>query len=204
MSPSSPLLSEKALNYLHDTDFLLTKRETIRQLQRWLSETQEQLYTLADEHKSKLPAHALQRSAKISRGENYRGLPFLVLDYPRLLTKEDVFALRTFFWWGNFFSCTLHLQGHSLQTFRPSLLQNLNTAQAPDTFLCVNDTPWEYHFNPANYRPLSELKPHELEEILQKDFFKISRKLPLNQYQQLPSFAHENFSMYLQLLNIEK
>ena len=204
MSPSSPLLSEKALNYLHDTDFLLTKRETIRQLQQWLSDSQQQLYTLANQHKNELPAHALQRSAKISRGENYRGLPYLVLDYPRLLTKDDVFALRTFFWWGNYFSCTLHLQGKSLTSYRSALQQNFSKLKAPDVFICVNDTPWEYHFNPANYRPLSALSLQELEALLQKDFFKISQKLPLNEYQQLPTFSHDCFSLYLRLLSIEK
>lgn len=204
MSPSSPLLSEKALGYLHDTDFLHTKRETIRQLQQWLSETQQLLRSLADQYKSQLPPHALKRSAKISRGENYRGLPYLVLDYPGLLTKEDVFALRTFFWWGNFFSCTLHIEGKSLSNYRPALLRNLHTTTAPDVYICVNNTPWEYHFNSDNYRLLSSLTPQETEALLQNNFFKISRKLPLSEYRQLPAFANESFSFYLQLLNIKQ
>src|SRR4051794_24734884 len=48
---------------------------------------------------------------KISRGENYRGLPYVILDFPRNFGKEDVFAIRSFFWWGNFFSITLQLEG---------------------------------------------------------------------------------------------
>ncbi|WP_017731464.1 hypothetical protein [Nafulsella turpanensis] len=203
MSPSPPLISAKALNYLHDKDFLLTKRKTIRQLQQWLSETQQALLTVANKHKNELPPHALQRSAKISRGENYHGLPYLVLDYPRLLSKEDVFSFRTFFWWGNYFSCTLHLQGHSLRTFRPTLIESLPASSLPDDFASVNDTPWEYHFQPDNYRPLSSFKSNELEELLDKDFFKISRKLPLEEYQQLPSFARNCFQQYLRLLKIE-
>jgi len=58
-----------------------------------------------------LPAALTEIPAKISRGENYEGLPYVMLDYPRCFGKEDVCAVRTFFWWGNFFSITLHLKG---------------------------------------------------------------------------------------------
>ena len=50
-------------------------------------------------------------SPKISKGENYRGLPYVMLDYPRLFGREEVLAIRTFFWWGHGFSVTLHLKG---------------------------------------------------------------------------------------------
>ena len=58
-----------------------------------------------------LPEEVLIQSPKISRGENYNGLPYVMLDYPRCFGKEDVFAMRTMFWWGNFFSITWHLKG---------------------------------------------------------------------------------------------
>src|SRR6185437_142624 len=48
-------------------------------------------------------------SPKISRGENYRGLPWVMLDYPGVLGRDDVMAIRAMFWWGHAFIVTLHL-----------------------------------------------------------------------------------------------
>ncbi|MFK5012123.1 hypothetical protein ACI4AC_27485, partial [Klebsiella pneumoniae] len=40
-------------------------------------------------------------SPKISKGEQYLQLPYVMLDFPRNFTDNDFFAIRTFFWWGN-------------------------------------------------------------------------------------------------------
>ena len=56
------------------------------------------------------------KEPKISKGENYKGLPWVMLDYPRVFGKEDVYAIRTFFLWGHAFSITLHLKGCLLYT----------------------------------------------------------------------------------------
>ena len=59
-------------------------------------------------------------SAKISKGENM-GLPWVMLDYPRLFGQEDVLAIRTMFWWGHCFSVTLHLKGRYYGAYLPLL-----------------------------------------------------------------------------------
>ena len=71
-------------------------------------------------------------NGKIFRGENYRQLPYLVLDYPKHFSKESVLAFRTMLWWGNFFSCTLHLQGKALDERRSSLIQNWRSFRKKD------------------------------------------------------------------------
>ena len=52
---------------------------------------------------------------RISRGEQYKGLPWVMLDYPRVFGKENVLAVRTMFWWGHYFTVTLHLKGEYLR-----------------------------------------------------------------------------------------
>src|SRR5580704_6024625 len=64
-------------------------------------------------------AAAFTAGPKISRGEHYRGLPWVMLDYPRAFGREDVLAIRTMFWWGHTFSVTLHLKGRYQQLFLP-------------------------------------------------------------------------------------
>ncbi len=196
---------DKELNYLHNTDFLLTKRKLIEQIQQILALSQQQLREVLKENKPNLPPNCLQRAGKISRGENYRGLPYLVLDYPRLLAKNDIFSFRTMFWWGHFFSCTLHLQGQSLQRYRSCLQENLlkKPGTLPsDTWICVNSsTPWEYHYQASNYQLLTGLPPEKLRLLLEGEFIKLSRKIPLSQYGQLPPFSRESLLYFLGCLH---
>src|SRR5205085_6167099 len=96
-------------------------------------------------------------TGKIFRGENYRKLPYVVLDYPKLFSADNVLAFRTMFWWGNEFSFTLHLQGRALDKFRAAIEKNIHTLQHKQFYFCVNDSPWQYSFTADNYLPLDEL-----------------------------------------------
>jgi hypothetical protein len=46
-------------------------------------------------------------SFKITRGDNYRLMPYLILDYPRISSKEFPVLFRTMFWWGHFYSLNM-------------------------------------------------------------------------------------------------
>ena len=35
---------------------------------------------------------------------------------PAVFSKENIFAIRTMFWWGNFFSISLHVSGKYFKT----------------------------------------------------------------------------------------
>lgn len=198
--PHIPPLNQQELDYLQDTHFLLTKRKLTHQLQQLLAKTQQELQELFQKHKHQLPPHSLRRAGKISRGENYKGLPYLILDYPRLLAKEDIFAFRTMFWWGNFFSCSLQLQGKSLATYRSALSHKLITYKSSGLYMCVNSTPWEYHYGNDNYQLLESLSKEKISQLLEQDFCKISRKTDLRNYAELPSFALNCAREYLGLL----
>ena len=50
-----------------------------------------------------LPAVLVESEPRISRGEQYQRLPWVMLDYPRIFGKEDIFAIRTFFLVGKLF-----------------------------------------------------------------------------------------------------
>ena len=47
-----------------------------------------------------------------------------MLDYPALFKKDEIFALRTMFWWGNFMSITLLLSGGYKETFATVIEEN--------------------------------------------------------------------------------
>ena len=200
---TTPEFSRQQLEYLHDTSFLLAKRKINKQLDQLLATTERELVKFVNqESPAGIPDTCLTVAGKISRGENYRGLPYLVLDYPRLFKKEDVFAFRTMCWWGHFFSCTLHLQGKTLYEHRRHILPAVLSLQNswPETYICVNKTPWEYHYGKDNYMLLHTFNEHEIAELLEKDFVKISRKTELDSYQLIPEFALRCFHDFLATL----
>ena len=198
-----PELDRKQLEYLHDTSFLLAKRKISKQLDQLLAATERVLVGFVqDESPEVIPESCLTAAGKISRGENYRGLPYLVLDYPRLFKKEDIFTFRTMCWWGHFFSSTLHLQGTTLDLHRRKIEQSLLALRNawPETYLCVHKTPWEYHYGEDNYQLLQHLDEGSISNLLKKDFIKISRKTALDNYQELPEFTLQAFRDFLSLL----
>ncbi len=196
-----PPFSKQQLEYFHDTSFLLTKREILKRLQHLLAVSERELVKIIrEEAPSSVPDDCKTAAGKISRGENYRGLPYLVLDYPRLFKQKDIFTFRTMCWWGNFFSCTLHLQGTVLQQLRLALNRGIRSGHfSPDTYICVNSTPWEYHYEPDNYQLLSEMEHREISDLLDRDFVKISRKMELDHYNNLPRFASSCFQEFIKL-----
>ena len=144
------------------------------------------------------PAFSKFKTSKISRGENYRGLPYLVLDYPAVFSAEDTFAFRTMFWWGNFFSCTLHLQGKPLDLYRDLVIDNIGHLVNYDIFLCINQSPWEYHYEVDNYKLLSV---DDLDFIKESQFLKLNKKFDLGSWKSLPSEANRFLVQLLDILN---
>lgn len=99
---------------------------------------------------SHLPQTVLSFTPKIARGENYLGLPWVMLDYPRVFTKQDVFAIRTFFWWGNCVSVTLQLSGIYQQQFQAQLLEKISTNDNEWLLCCNTQDAWQHHFEANN------------------------------------------------------
>ncbi len=94
---------------------------------------------------------------KISRGENYRGLPWVMLDYPRVFGREDVLAIRTMFWWGHAFSITLHLKGKYQEIFLPDIKQHRARLIGADFFMGVGPDEWRHEVVPENYLPMGDI-----------------------------------------------
>ncbi len=93
-------------------------------------------------------------SPKISKGENYQGLPYVMLDYPRLFGRDDVLAIRTFFWWGHSFSVTLHLKGIYRESHLPVLQQRWAELAAAGFHVGISEDEWRHEHMPETYRPI--------------------------------------------------
>ncbi len=172
--------SKHELVCLQDTDFLLTKRAINEKVQTLLLKLASEL---ADEPHA-LPLPPIR--TKVSKGENYRGLPYWVLDYPASFAKDDVFAYRTICRWGHEFSFTLHLAGAFLDDHKAALIASYDKlAATPGVYLCINTTQWEHHFEQDNYRLFNEVvvDANEWKGFLSgREFVKLAIKMPLDEW----------------------
>ncbi len=147
-------------------------------------------------------AEALTKGGKISKGENYKGLPYLVLDYPRKFKTQDIFAYRVMFWWGHYFSATLLLGHMDLMKYRETIVDQLEKLHNQNVFFCVNDSPWEHHFQKDNYVKIDRLGRQEINNFLvDHQFIKLSKKLDLDKWELLPQFAVESLILFLRCLD---
>lgn len=191
------MLSPKELKYLQDQDFLLSKVKITDFIFQQLSEVKGELRTFIEQTHFPFPEKTDLKNGKISKGEKYQNLPYLILDFPKRIDRESVFALRTMLWWGKEWSCTLHLQGKAWEDLKATFQENYQKLFNQEVFICIKEHPWEYHFGADNYQ---KIEGANLETILSKEFLKISRKLEIQAYSELKAFVLESFELYLGVL----
>jgi hypothetical protein len=194
--PAKIQLSPAEQKLIVNAEILLTKNRVLEKMWQLLEGVQREMQQRATTFSK---PHVFQTPPKISRGENYLGLPYFVLDYPRVFDQENIFAIRSFFWWGHFFSSTLHLSG----TFKTSAVPKLE--QAFPTFskhhIGINTDQWQHHFERTNYQPVEEITPSIFKVLLhEQPHVKLAAKLPVSEWQQAPAFFLDNWNLYLETL----
>lgn len=194
-------LSHKELQLVTDTDWIFTKHIIIQKVLQVFGAIAPQLEEMTEKAKPHLPEAVFCSRPKISKGENYQLLPYVMLDYPRCFGREDTLAIRTFFWWGNFFSTTLHLSGKYQVALQQRLEECFEYLQQQGYAVCINDNPWQHHFEAANYLPVAEIGRSDFAAMLsRKPFIKLAKKIPLQLWETAPEFVINSFEEMIQLL----
>jgi hypothetical protein len=177
-------------NIILNSDFFFSKRAIISKIEVMFEGLRFRLQEITHNNLSILPERVIKSNAKISKGENYKGLPYIVLDFPAFYTKNDIFAFRSLFWWGKHLSFSFHLQGSSFEALKPTLIKNSEKLLHSEFFLCINNTPWEYHFEKDNFIALDQMQEEEIiQRIKSLDFFKIAIKTGMEQIPEYPDLC---------------
>lgn len=187
-------LTDYEMQLVTDARALITKNIIIKKVYALFAK-------LAEEYKKELANTRLDSSnlinPKISRGENYLGLPYVMLDYPRQFGKTDVFAVRTFFWWGNFFSITLQLAGKYQRQFYANIENAVNKDRFDGWHIGTAANQWEHHFESNNYSPVTEGKRYNLSPY---SFLKLAKKIPLDKWDETEVFYTKSFKLIMKTL----
>ena len=191
-------LSPQEMQLVSDPEWLFSKQRIINKVYALFA-------GISEEYKKVLitsepfPDHMAQRSPKISRGENYLGLPYVILDYPATFSRDGVLAIRTMFWWGNFFSITLHVSGSFQKDIQ--LPQNAITFLNANNFFIASGDEWDHHFEKENYAPINIEQAYPV-SIKARTHFKIAKKISLSEWDNAEQFLVKSFVEIVDLLRI--
>ena len=192
--------TDEELAVLEDSHFLKVKNDVSKKVIAYLSEIERALHQQVKQANFPFPEGTFLKAGKIAKGEQYKGLPYFILDYPRLFTHQEVFAFRSMLWWGQHYSTTLHLKGPRLESHAEKITENLLAEK--EVYFCVNDQPWDYHYEPDNYLKIKDLDKKDLvHQIETNGFIKISNFIPLDEWNQFSSFTLTSFARFLKCVN---
>jgi len=177
-------------------DIILTKNAILQKIKLFLEELQLKQFDILKDYASQLPQEILKISPKISRGENYKGLPWLVLDNPRFFQHNNIFAIRTMFWWGNFFSITLHLSGNNKTNILEKLINNISTRKENDFYIYQGSDEWDHDLDPNSYKKLSLINDDEFNQIISaNNFLKLAIKFPIDSFEAIEEKLLRNYEL---------
>jgi hypothetical protein len=186
-------LSPKELDLVTNADVILTKNAVMKKMGAMLGQLQEAQQSIIRDCPA-FPDEVKSTTAKISKGENYQGLPYLVLDQPRYFNGEHTCAIRTLFWWGHFFSITLQLSGKYKLLFADKLSRQYTILSERHYFICTGEDPWEHHFGPGNYSFVGDIQEDAFKKMTgNHSFIKLARKFELVDLEKIPGKLEEEF-----------
>jgi hypothetical protein len=195
MEVSKIQLSNAEIELMQNAEIILTKNRVLEKVKSLLEIVQEKQAAFAERF-GLFETEIFQVAAKISKGENYLGLPYVILDYPRHSTGKSFFFIRTMFWWGNFFSCTLHLAKDSRQNFETRIANSYSSLK--DYYIAISDDEWVHHLKESDYRKIGAFTEEEFRDACRSfGFIKIAYRHSLAEWQTLSSELFERWKFLL-------
>lgn len=193
-------LSPQEFALVTDSQIILTKNAVLEKVKEVLANLHAWQLNFVKSHPVKADP-LFVNTGKISRGENYNGLPYLILDYPRNFGQEDVLAIRSLFWWGKQISVTLHLSGKWKQQVLPKLQEKFAFLQSAGYRFSMVGDEWNHDISGENYYLFSGSSENQwLAEAGNSRFLKIAVVAPIKELENAPDFWRQHFKEFINLL----
>jgi hypothetical protein len=197
---SKLILSAVEQQVLGNKELYYTKRAVTSKLMVALEELKASIVESEVLSSLPFPAGTDVVTGKISKGENYLGLPYLILDFPRLFSPGELVAFRTMIWWGNFFSFTF-LRSVRTEDEIKKVMTGLRAFRNREVWICISDSPWHHHFAADNYRKLEQCGAADIEAAVRfAGFLKVAKKYPLSRLGPMSELGLESFRLFSKLL----
>jgi len=180
-------LSPEELKVGSDPGIILTKNAIIKKVYLLFG-------ALADDFRSikALPGDIATIEPNSAKGDNYLGLPYVMLDWPRYFSAGNIMAVPFFFWLVNFFSITLHLKGIYREMSSAAILKNYDRLSSLGYSLAISGDEWHHHFGTDNYRSINSMDEHEFRlYITEHPYIKIARIFPISSWENMRQLLNQ-------------
>lgn len=194
MNSAKLRLSAEEEAMINNSQLILTKNRLLEQLTCFLSTLQQAQESFLQQQEFHLPEEILIAGPKITKGEQYLGLPYRVLDYPRLYGQTDILAIRTLFLWGNYFSVSLLLAGSWKERAIPALTTAWPRLASRQFYYCTGSDPWQQHFSDDYYSPVT-ISAEIIQEQASRPFIKLASRYPLSDWENLEEKLLDDFRL---------
>lgn len=173
-------LSKDELLMAGNAEIILTKNRIIRKVVELFSELSTSMREVVKQNEPILDPGIAWTEPRISKGEQYRELPWVMLDYPRIFGKEEIFAIRTLFWWGHEFSMTLHMKGSYFERFRERLKRGMDVKGWDGLRFYEGHQEWIHHVETGSHLPALLFTREEwIRRSGERNFLKLRVVFPL-------------------------
>lgn len=195
MEASKVILSEAEHRLISDVDVILTKNSSLEKIGMLFSRLsgiyQQNCLPLKDAWPS-----IFDTWPKISKGEKHHGLPWLMLDYPRCFDKQKgQLAIRTFFWWGNYFSIQLQVSGIYMMPFFEVLPQwSVNNNGWYKGF---TDDAWDLQLPNQKWLDINFSSTNLM--LNEDKVLKLAKKIPIDDWLNLEKIFTEDYAALVSL-----
>ena len=176
--PASPAFSDEEFAALENTQFFEAKTAATARMKGVFEELREAL-------RPELPpngwlcAGAVDTArGQLTTGEDYLGLPYVVLDFPKCFSREEFLTMRTLFWWGHYVAYALIMQGAWLAAAVERVAESLAELEAAGVEATVAEDPWDWRRGAGFTRPL-RADDATAAWLREAPFLKLMRFVPL-------------------------
>ncbi|MBC8173108.1 MAG: hypothetical protein H7X71_04305 [Chitinophagales bacterium] len=190
--------SHREKQLLYDTEIFLLKRSATEKLYSVFGNMVTALKDTAIHKQFPFPAGIDSTTGKISKGENYLGYPYVVLDFPKLFGKENIFCYRSMFWFGHYFSFSLLLGGHALKHFEEAFFRNSSAFNGHEIYFSVFKDPWGHAVSDPYYVLIDTLKKDKIiQHIEENNYLKLTYRNMFSDPGDIITCATNTYNLFL-------
>jgi hypothetical protein len=184
---------------VENASWLLIKHRIIGKVYGVFGALSETYNGLLEEYGEFIPKEVTSVSPKIYRGEQYRQLPYVMLDQPRFFKQYDTFAIRTFFWWGNSFSIHLLLGGKYKTMYEERIDSHIREGSMESWYVGISEDPWQHHFEQDNYMSVHDLH-RNMSAIHKGNYLKLGKWHSVSDWKGAFAFLIASYKQLLETL----
>lgn len=203
MKDNLPIPDEYEINLLKNADVYFKIQSLENKVSELFGIIARFLEPIIQTFNSNLKEEFQSKNAKISRGNNYKGLPWTILDYPRNIDKTGVFAIRLICLRGNTFIITLHLSGKFYHQYKTSIFENLQLLKENQYLITNGKSEWEHLITDENYIEIQSNKKlisETINKIELNQYIKFAKAIPFDQWENLDIIIEKEYKLLLSTL----